>query len=160
LPIAKRGTGLARFAFSSEWKEDLYIMSTFSTSAFKVATCAILTIGLASVALGGDAGGTTADKPEKGQNSDASTITQIEARDCGFTAIYLNTALPDEGCTRTDRAIIVASQDSENNLFSTATTAFIHEIRVFVRVEGCVGITPGSKTTAPLVIRIAMQRGY
>lgn len=90
----------------------------------------------------------------KGQNSALTSVSAVETRDSGIHAIYLNDAIPDEGCDLTDRAIVLGTQDHGGAMLDAAMTALAYSRRVVVRVEGCSVLTPASKTTAPRVVRI------
>jgi hypothetical protein len=92
-------------------------------------------------------------------NTSPSLIVAIDTRDSGFNAIYLNVAIPSQGCTNEDRVIIDTGNTGGLLMFSTALGALKIGKQVSVRVVGCVSLNPtdplGASMTAPRVVRVS-----
>jgi hypothetical protein len=89
-------------------------------------------------------------------NSLPSKITSIETRQSGYHSVYLNNAIPNEGCGLQDRAVLVESDASSKLLYATLLAAVVAGYDVIIRVSGCVSIDTGATIQywAPKIIKI------
>jgi len=85
-------------------------------------------------------------------------VTQVDSRVSGFHAIYIEGGVPDEGCSRIDRAVLVEGDDGERFSLGVALTALASGRDVILHVDGCVPLDPGSSVTAPRILRISILR--
>ena len=84
-------------------------------------------------------------------------VTSIIARGDGHHNIRTNGALPDMGCTLTDRAIIVGSDFGAKTEMDVALAAYLNFNCVAVAVDGCVAISADQpQITAPRVVRLQL----
>lgn len=94
-------------------------------------------------------------------NSDQFKVTSIESRESGYHAVYLSGAIPDEGCTLNDRAIIDESSIGSKALLSNVLTAITHGNFVVIRVMGCTVIDPNQpEHTAPLITKVQLYQNH
>ena len=84
------------------------------------------------------------------QNSAQGFITSIEVRESGLHNVFFSEAVPDEGCTKDDRAIIV----DEGAVYKAALLSFAGQVTTVLRVDGCAFLDTGSTETAPRVIKV------
>lgn len=87
-------------------------------------------------------------------NSGIAQISSIESRESGYHALYLSGAIPSQGCSLVDRAIIVETSGSGKSLLGIALSAMLSNRQVILRVDGCVGIDPSSTLTAARILKV------
>lgn len=92
------------------------------------------------------------------QSSATTQISAVEGRNSGYHAVYIAAGgVPDEGCDRTDRAVIdPTSSPGAKKLLSVALTALNTGGNVVLTVDGCTPITGGTSQTSPTVVGIRL----
>jgi hypothetical protein len=83
-------------------------------------------------------------------------ILSIETRQSGLHAIFINSSVPNEGCSLQDRAILVESDPSAKIMYATLLMAAAANYDVVIRVNGCSPIDNPNSTglQSPRIIKI------
>jgi hypothetical protein len=91
--------------------------------------------------------------------SEKSYVHRVISRESGYHAVYLESGLPDLGCTLTDRAIILNTDNGSESMLSLATMATIHSKPVRINVIGCESIDANQPSiTAPKAVTVKLFR--
>ena len=92
-------------------------------------------------------------------NTAVVNIKSIELRDTAHHAIFVNGAVPFEGCDLSDRAILIENVGSGRAMLGTAMLALGADKKVTIRVDGCTEINPGQTTlTAPRAVKMQIYK--
>jgi len=96
------------------------------------------------------------------QGSSAGYVTKITARDNGMYVVFLS-AIPDQGCTFSDRAALSPDLTGADNILETIELAIAAHWKVVLFVDGCVNHTESadnpeydSTETVPRLVHAAL----
>ena len=89
------------------------------------------------------------------QNLANVTVTTVDTRITGETAVFFSGTVPNEGCTLTTRAIIEPGNTGTDDMVAAALTTKTSGETVGIRVDGCTGIGDGVNT-APKIVRFSV----
>jgi hypothetical protein len=91
-------------------------------------------------------------------NSAVGTITNFVPRSSGYHSLFLSVAIPSQGCTLSDRAVIDETDPGGKALLATTMMAITGGNNVDVRVDGCVPVNPAeTPDTAPKIVKIGVR---
>jgi hypothetical protein len=91
-------------------------------------------------------------------NSAVGTITNFVPRSSGYHSLFLSVAIPSQGCTLSDRAVIDETDPGGKALLATTMMAITGGNNVDVRVDGCVPVNPAETAdTAPKIVKIGVR---
>jgi hypothetical protein len=91
-------------------------------------------------------------------NSSVGTITNFVPRSNGYHSLFLSVAIPSQGCTFSDRAIIDETDPGGKALLATTMMAITGGNNVDVRVDGCAPVNPTETAdTAPKIVKIGVR---
>ena len=95
------------------------------------------------------------------ENTQSMKLFSIESRESGSHALYFTGSIPNQGCTLSDRAVIVESSPGGGTMLQVAFTALTTRQLVIARVDGCVPINPPDTTiTAPKVTKLQIYYAF
>jgi len=89
-------------------------------------------------------------------NSTPGKILSFESRSNGLHAIFFDQIIPPQGCTLSDRAVIVESDLAGKTLIAVTLSALGTNKNVVIQVDGCTPITTTEDTSAPKVTKIQL----
>jgi hypothetical protein len=98
----------------------------------------------------------SADAMAAGNTASPALVNKIETREGGLHSVFLSggVAIPNEGCTLVDRAVINEYDIGGKTEVSVLLAALVSGKTVTLRVDGCKEIAPGSATTAPRIVKV------
>lgn len=85
-------------------------------------------------------------------------VDSIETRESGFHGIYLSVNIPDEGCSLTDRAVLVESDPGGASQLAVLLAALAADKQIVVGVTGCTGLGTSNPATAPRIVKVQVYR--
>lgn len=92
------------------------------------------------------------------ENSPIGNITNFVPRNNGFHSVFIDVAIPNQGCTTADRGIIVESDTGGKTLLATTMMAISGGNQIDLRVSGCAPINPAETAdTAPRIVKIGIR---
>lgn len=90
-----------------------------------------------------------------GGNTSITNIDSLALRDSGHHTVFVQAAVPGQGCDLDDRAILVESDGSGQAMLGTLLVAISAEKPVLIQVDGCADTNPGTNIlTAPKLIKV------
>lgn len=93
-----------------------------------------------------------------GANSPVGNITNFVPRNSGYHSLFLDVAVPSQGCTSSDRGIIVESDAGGKAILASIMMAISGGNQVDIRVDGCAPINPAEVTdTAPKIVKVGIR---
>jgi len=92
------------------------------------------------------------------ENTNQTYIESVETIYTGFHSIWLTGAIPSQGCTLSDRAVIDEQDIGGKAQLSASLTALSTGKKVVIGVSGCANIGVGNLLTAPKVVKIQLNK--
>ncbi len=96
--------------------------------------------------------------PVMAVNTTPGYVNALESRDTGYHGVWLSVPIPEQGCTNSDRAVIVESDPGSKTQTSVILAALAADKKVIVGVSGCTDVGAGGTITAPRVVKVQINR--
>ena len=92
------------------------------------------------------------------ENSLVGNITSLVSRSSGYHSVFLDVAIPAQGCTYSDRGVIKEADVGGRTLLATILVAISNGNQVDFRVSGCAPLNPDENAyTAPKIVKVGIH---
>ena len=92
------------------------------------------------------------------EDAPQSLVRKVETRFHGIHSVYIDEAIPDQGCDLSDRAVVNTVEDPGGLLMvEVAKDALLWNKNIIMRIDGCVPFNRVG-ATAPRIIRLEIRR--